>query len=112
MENIGALAVLLALAFAVYAVLGSLIGKWANRPFLAVSGERSVYTVFGLLTVAWTAAAYRERRLGSSLRSPLVFLAGILAVLVPDHQLATGAALLLGCLGVLLANVATTARRR
>ena len=41
----------------------------------------------------------------------VVILAGILAALLPDHQLATGATLLLGCLGVLLANVARTARR-
>ena len=42
----------------------------------------------------------------------VVILAGILATLMPDLQLATGATLLFGCLGVLLANVARTARRR
>ena len=52
MENIGALAILLAFCFAVYAVLGSLAGKWAGRPFLAISGERAVYSVWVLLTIA------------------------------------------------------------
>ena len=42
----------------------------------------------------------------------VVILAGILATLMPGLQLATGATLLFGCLGVLLANVARTARRR
>ena len=52
MENIGALAVLLALAFSAYAILGSLLGKWAQRPLLALSAERAVYCVWSLLTVA------------------------------------------------------------
>ena len=52
MENIGALAVLLALAFSAYAILGSLAGKWAKRPLLALSAERAVYCVWVLLTVA------------------------------------------------------------
>src|SRR3989442_1325563 len=52
MENIGALAILLAFCFAVYAVLGSVAGKLARRPFLAISGERAVYSVWVLLTVA------------------------------------------------------------
>ena len=52
MENIGALAVLLAFAFAVYAVLGSVIGKWAKKPLLTLSAERAVYSVWGLLTIA------------------------------------------------------------
>jgi hypothetical protein len=41
----------------------------------------------------------------------VVMLAGILATLMPDFQLAAGAVLLFGCLGVLLANVARAARR-
>ena len=40
----------------------------------------------------------------------VVMLAGILATLMPDFQLAAGAVLLFGCLGVLLANVARAAR--
>ena len=41
----------------------------------------------------------------------VVMLAGILATLMPDFQLAAGAVLLFGCLGVLLVNVARAARR-
>ena len=50
MENIGALAILLAFCFAVYAVIGSLVGKWAKRPFLVLSAQRAVYCVWALLT--------------------------------------------------------------
>ena len=42
----------------------------------------------------------------------VVILAAISAALVPDVPLAAGAILLLGCLGVLLANLASAARRR
>ena len=42
----------------------------------------------------------------------VILLADILATLMPDFQLAAGAVLLFGCLGVLLANVARAARRR
>ena len=52
MENLGALAILLAFCFSVYAIIGSLIGKWKSKPFLAISGERAVYSVFLLLTAA------------------------------------------------------------
>jgi cytochrome c-type biogenesis protein CcmF len=52
MENIGALALLLAFCFAIYAVLASVTGKWARRPFLTHSGERAVYAVWALVTVA------------------------------------------------------------
>ena len=52
MENIGALAILLAFCFAVYAVLGSLIGKWTRRPLLVVSAERAVFCIWALLTTA------------------------------------------------------------
>jgi hypothetical protein len=41
----------------------------------------------------------------------VVTLASVLATLVPDLQLAAGAVLLFGCLGVLVANVAGAARR-
>ena len=52
MENIGALAILLAFCFAVYALIGSLLGKWAGRPFLTISAQRAVYSVWALLTSA------------------------------------------------------------
>jgi hypothetical protein len=41
----------------------------------------------------------------------VVTLAGVSAYLVPDVPLATGGILLLGCLGVLFANVARVDRR-
>ncbi|MEZ5401401.1 MAG: heme lyase CcmF/NrfE family subunit [Bryobacteraceae bacterium] len=52
MENVGALALILAFCLACYAVLGSLIGRWKQKAFLSVSAERSVYGVWGLLTFA------------------------------------------------------------
>ena len=52
MENLGALAILLAFCFAVYSVIASLVGKWARRPFLVLSAERAVYTIWVLLTTA------------------------------------------------------------
>jgi cytochrome c-type biogenesis protein CcmF len=52
MENVGALAILLAFCFAVYAVVASLAGKWGRRPFLTHSAERAVYSIWVLLTVA------------------------------------------------------------
>jgi hypothetical protein len=42
----------------------------------------------------------------------VVILAAASAALIPDQPLATGAILLLGCLGVLMASVARAARRR
>jgi cytochrome c-type biogenesis protein CcmF len=52
MENIGALAILLAFCLAVYAVIGSVLGKLARKPFLIVSAERAIYTIWFLLTLA------------------------------------------------------------
>jgi cytochrome c-type biogenesis protein CcmF len=52
MENLGALAILLAFCFAIYALVGSLAGKWASRPFLTVSAQRAVYSVWLLVTTA------------------------------------------------------------
>ena len=52
MENIGALSVLIAFCLAVFAVVASVTGKYARRPFLVVSGERAVYAIWILLTVA------------------------------------------------------------
>ena len=52
MENLGALAILLAFCFAIYAVIGSLVGKWKQKPFLTVSGERAVYTAWALTAAA------------------------------------------------------------
>jgi cytochrome c-type biogenesis protein CcmF len=52
MENIGALSILLAFCFAVYAVVASVTGRLKKNSFLIVSGQRSVYSVWLLLTVA------------------------------------------------------------
>ncbi|MFN0165056.1 MAG: heme lyase CcmF/NrfE family subunit [Bryobacteraceae bacterium] len=52
MENLGALAVLLAFCLAVYALVASIAGKLRGNLFLVVSGERAVYSVWFLLTVA------------------------------------------------------------
>ncbi len=52
MENIGALSILLAFCFAVYAVVASVTGKFKKNSFLIVSGQRAVYSVWLLLTVA------------------------------------------------------------
>ncbi len=52
MENIGALAILLAFCLAVFAVAAVLAGKYGRRPFLVVSAERAVYSVWVLLTAA------------------------------------------------------------
>jgi cytochrome c-type biogenesis protein CcmF len=58
MENIGSLAILLAFCFAIYAVLASLAGKWGRRPFLVLSAERAVYSIWVLLTVAAVLLVY------------------------------------------------------
>ena len=52
MENIGALAILLAFCLAIYAVVGSVTGKLRRNPFLIVSAERAVYAVWFLVTLA------------------------------------------------------------
>ncbi|HWB84315.1 MAG TPA: heme lyase CcmF/NrfE family subunit [Bryobacteraceae bacterium] len=52
MENLGSLAILLALAAAVYATFASVVGRIKRRPFLVVSGERAVYSIWALITLA------------------------------------------------------------
>src|SRR5437763_338194 len=52
MENIGALSILLAFCLAIYAIFGSVVGKLRKNPFLVVSAERAVYTVWILLSIA------------------------------------------------------------
>jgi hypothetical protein len=42
----------------------------------------------------------------------VIMLAAVLAALAPDVPLVTGAFMLLGCLGVLVASLAKAARRR
>ena len=52
MENVGSLALLLAFCVAVYAVIASVAGRLKRKPFLIVSGERAVYSVWVLMTLA------------------------------------------------------------
>ena len=52
MENIGALAIMLAFCLAIYSVAASLVGAWKKKPFLIASGERAVIAVFGLIVIA------------------------------------------------------------
>ena len=58
MENLGALSLILAFCFAVYSVLASIIGKWRSKPFLLVSAQRAVYTVWALVTTASAILVY------------------------------------------------------
>ncbi len=52
METLGALAVLVAFCLAIYSVLASVVGVLTKRPYLTVSGQRAVYGIFILLSVA------------------------------------------------------------
>ena len=52
MENLGSLAVLLAFAVALYAAAASVAGRLKRNPFLLVSGQRAVYAVWVLVTLA------------------------------------------------------------
>lgn len=54
MENLGALAILLSFCLSIYAVFGSVVGRWKRNPFLTLSAERAVYSIWVLLTVAST----------------------------------------------------------
>src|SRR5271165_5226851 len=58
MENIGALALLLAFCLAIYAVIGSVLGKIKRKPFLIVSAERAVYSTWFLVTLAAALLVY------------------------------------------------------
>jgi cytochrome c-type biogenesis protein CcmF len=52
MENLGSLATLLAFCVALYATFACVVGRLKNKPFLVVSGERAVYSVWVLMTLA------------------------------------------------------------
>jgi cytochrome c-type biogenesis protein CcmF len=58
MENVGALAILLAFCLAVAAIAAALAGKYGRRPFLVVSAERAVYAIWVLLTSASAILVY------------------------------------------------------
>src|ERR1039457_5278096 len=52
MENLGSLAILLALCVAFYATFACVIGRLKRKPFLMVSGQRAVYSLWVLVTLA------------------------------------------------------------
>jgi cytochrome c-type biogenesis protein CcmF len=52
MENVGALAILLAFCLSVYAAVGSLVSYWRKNELLQVSTERAAYGTWLLITVA------------------------------------------------------------
>jgi len=52
MENVGALALLLAFCISLYAIVASVVGRLRNRPFLTLSGERAVLGVWVLISTA------------------------------------------------------------
>jgi cytochrome c-type biogenesis protein CcmF len=52
MENLGALSILLAFCLAVFSAVAAIVGKYAKRPVLVLSAERSVYAIWALLTLA------------------------------------------------------------
>src|SRR5437868_3871775 len=58
MENLGGLAILLAFCVAIYATAASVIGRLKDKPFLVVSGQRSVYATWALLTGASALLVY------------------------------------------------------
>jgi cytochrome c-type biogenesis protein CcmF len=59
MENLGSLAILLALCVAAYAIVASVVGRVKRKPFLIISGERAVYSVWALLTTASGVLVYK-----------------------------------------------------
>ncbi len=52
MVDVGSFALLLAFILSVYAAIASLTAGWKNSAILAVTAERTVYAVCGLLTIA------------------------------------------------------------
>jgi cytochrome c-type biogenesis protein CcmF len=52
MENLGSLAILLALCVALYATFACVVGRLKRKPFLIVSGQRAVYSLWVLITLA------------------------------------------------------------
>jgi len=52
MENVGALALLLAFCISLYAIVASVAGRLKSKPFLVLSGERAVLAVWLLISTA------------------------------------------------------------
>src|ERR1035438_511662 len=58
MENVASLAVLLAFCAAIYALVASMVGRVKRKPFLIVSGERAVYSVWALISIGSSILVY------------------------------------------------------
>ena len=58
MENIGALALLLAFCISLYAIVSSVVGRVRKKPFLTLSAERAVLAVWVLVTTASAILVY------------------------------------------------------
>jgi cytochrome c-type biogenesis protein CcmF len=52
MENVGALALLLAFCISLYAIVASVTGRLKRKPFLTLSGERAMIAVWLLVSTA------------------------------------------------------------
>jgi len=63
MENLGALALLLAFCASLYAVAASVTGTLKKKPFLTQSGERAV---LGVAALVWAAATMSANRPSTS----------------------------------------------
>lgn len=71
MENLGALALLVALCLAVYATVAGFVARAKVKPLLAMSAERSVYVVWALVTIS--ASVLIHALLESNFRLTYVF---------------------------------------
>src|SRR5580698_1250485 len=58
MENIGALALLLAFCISLYAIVSSVVGRLRKKPFLTLSAERAVLAVWTLVATASAILVY------------------------------------------------------
>src|SRR5947207_8555866 len=58
MENLGALALLLAFCISLYAIISSVTGRLKRRPFLVLSAERAMLAVWFLITSAAAILVY------------------------------------------------------
>ncbi len=58
MENIGALALLLAFCISLYAIVSSVVGRLRKKPFLTLSAERAVLAVWVLVATASAILVY------------------------------------------------------
>ena len=62
MENVGALALLLAFCISLYAIVASVAGRLRNKPFLIMSGERAMLLRISQACCAVGKRAMKPRR--------------------------------------------------